>query len=108
VTEGRKYDSGKPRVSLLPVGPLLEVCRVLTYGAEKYTLRDASGNVTSDGANNWQLVAGGSTRYLDAAGRHLLAYMGGETHDAETGLHHLAHLACCAMFVLWHEQNGGR
>lgn len=36
----------------------------------------------------------------DALFRHLLAYLGGETEDAESGLPHLWHLACNAAFLI--------
>lgn len=33
----------------------------------------------------------GEQRYLDALYRHLQAYRSGESHDPESGLHHLSH-----------------
>lgn len=36
----------------------------------------------------------------NAALRHLLAFIDGETLDPETGLPHLAHVRCCAAFLL--------
>jgi hypothetical protein len=87
VGPGRKDDGGKIRVDLLPIGALQEVARVLTFGANKY------------GANNWQNVEPRS-RYYGAALRHLFARGRGETHDSESGLPHLAHAACCILFLL--------
>lgn len=101
--EGRKYDAGKPRPDLIPAGPLLEVSKVLAYGAAKYTKGASSGE------NNWQHVEGGRQRYHAAALRHVLQWQSGERHDSETGLHHLAHAACCLLFVLWFElRDGGK
>jgi hypothetical protein len=84
---GRKFDSEKLRVDLLPIGALLEVAEVVTYGAKKYD------------ENNWQNVRPVS-RYYGAALRHLWARARGETHDPESGLPHLAHAACCILFML--------
>lgn len=89
MTEGTKYDSGKPEFSLLPPYALEEVAKVLTYGANsKY------------GRDNWKNVPDGEYRYLNAAYRHLNAYIKGEKADPETGLNHLAHLTCCVLFML--------
>jgi hypothetical protein len=89
VTEGKKYDSGKPRWSLLPKGAVASIVDVLEFGAKKYA------------ENNWQLVPDGKTRYYDAAMRHLEAWHNGELNDPETGLPHLAHAGCCLMFLGW-------
>lgn len=92
---GVKYDSGKPRPSLLPAGPLMQVAEVLTFGSQKYA------------DDNWQQVpgAGGPRgRYADALLRHVLAWLGGERNDPESGLHHLAHAGCCVLFLLWFEE----
>lgn len=85
---GRKFDSAKPDPTLLPPRALLSVVRVLTKGVEKYD-RD-----------NWQIVPGARTRYLAAALRHTLAYLGGEKIDPELGENHLACAACSLLFLL--------
>lgn len=90
-TEGLKYDGGKPRWDLLLAGmplALEEVVRVLTYGSAKYA------------DHNWQHVERPHERYLAAGLRHEAAYQRGEDYDPETGLHHLAHEACCLLFRL--------
>ena len=84
--EGRKYDAGKNRLDLLLPGFLWEVGEVLSHGANKY------------GEYNWQHVE--PERYEAALLRHFIAWQCGAQTDPETGLHHLAHLACSAMF-LW-------
>ncbi len=86
---GVKFDTGKPSPSLLPMKPLLEVVKVLDFGAKKYA-RD-----------NWQKVSNAEERYLDAALRHLMAFTDGEENDEESGLSHLAHCMCCLLFLLW-------
>ena len=86
--QGLKFDSDKPRYSLIPPILNLEVAKVLTFGARKYA------------PNNWQLVENGEERYLDALYRHLEAYRSGELVDPESGLYHLSHAACNISFLL--------
>lgn len=92
---GVKADTGKLRHSLLPQGTLDEVLKVLEFGAKKYAV------------DNWQRVEDAETRYYDAAHRHLAAYWNGESTDPESKQHHLAHAICCAMFLMWFDQNKG-
>lgn len=86
-TEAMKYDGEKVRLDLLPVEPIIDIGKVLTYGARKYT------------AENWRKGLAWSRCY-GATLRHLLAWHKGETNDPETGLHHLAHAACEILFLL--------
>jgi hypothetical protein len=83
---GKKNDEDKQRTDLLPVGALLEVAKVLTHGASKYS------------ANNWQNVRPVS-RYWGALLRHGFARVRGEIVDPETGIKHTAHMACNALFL---------
>lgn len=86
MTEGRKDDNEKARMDLLPPDVLLEVARVLTFGAKKYAPR------------NWEKgIAYG--RVIAGALRHIMAIMQGEDRDPETGLMHSAHAICCMMFL---------
>ena len=85
---GRKFDKDKPDYTLLPWDAVEDVVRVLDFGAKKYA-RD-----------NWKHVDDAHNRYLAAAFRHLSAYAQGEQTDAETGLNHMAHAACCVLFML--------
>lgn len=94
VATGRKDDDGKLRYSLLPVGPLRRVVEVLEFGAKKY------------GIDNWQLVPDAARRYTDALMRHVEAWRGGEHTDEESGLPHLAHAICCALFLIWFDERG--
>lgn len=91
--QGQKFDTGKPRFSLLPKGALTSILKVLEYGAKKYSV------------DNWQQVENSRTRYYDAAMRHIQAWFEGETNDPETNEPHLAHAMCCLMFLLWFESN---
>lgn len=86
---GLKYDSNKPRYSLLPPNTLLNVVQVLEYGAIKYE------------PNNWRHVADARTRYYDAAMRHIDDWWNGSEIDEESSLPHLAHAICCLLFLLW-------
>jgi hypothetical protein len=88
---GTKYDDDKLKFSLLPVDPIIEVVRVLMFGAAKY------------GAHNWIGVQNAKNRYFDATMRHMFAWRQGEMRDSESGLHHLGHAACCVLFLLWFE-----
>jgi Domain of unknown function (DUF5664) len=90
--EGAKYDGSKERWDLLPIGPTIEVVKVLTFGARKYA------------DNNWQKVEHPRSRYFSAALRHLTAWFSGARADHESGLSHLAHAICCLLFCLWFEQ----
>lgn len=91
---GTKADGGKPMPRLLHesmAGAVASVVDVLSFGARKY----------SD--DNWKNVE--PKRYTDALYRHLNAHHKGEANDAESGLPHLAHAACCVLFLLHHEVN---
>lgn len=90
--EGAKYDDGKPRMDLLPSDPMKEVAKVLTFGAKKYA------------AHNWRKGINYSRVYAGLQ-RHLSAWNDNDTTDPETGLNHLAHAACCLMFLLEYELN---
>lgn len=88
MSEGRKFDQEKPQLYLLPPKSIVEVGKVLTYGAEKYD------------PENWRKVDDLQNRYTSAALRHIFAHIDGEENDEETGLSHLAHAMCCLLFKL--------
>lgn len=89
LSKGRKFDSGKRRLSLIPIPCINAILDVLEFGAKKYEV------------DNWQQVPQAETRYFDAAIRHLFAWREGEKIDPDSGCHHLAHAACCVIFLLW-------
>jgi hypothetical protein len=90
---GIKHDNEKPMMDLLPMAALTEVGKVLTEGSKKYS------------RHNWR--HGFKYSRLQAALlRHYSAFSEGEDHDPETKLLHLAHLTCCALFLLEHQVKG--
>lgn len=91
---GTKLDQGKLSYTLLPFKAITEVVKVLEFGKQKYA------------KDNWQKVPNGKERYIDAALRHIISYIGGETTDPESGLHHLAHATCCLLFAIWFDLVG--
>lgn len=82
-----KADKGKIQPTLVSPDLVKAVAEVRMFGTEKY--RDP---------DNWKEVE--PQRYLDALYRHLLAYIGGEECDLESGLSHLAHMGCNISFLL--------
>jgi hypothetical protein len=87
---GLKYDQGKPRMELISSIALIEIAKVYNAGAKKYSDHNWRGGM------KW-------SRLLGAAMRHLVAYIGGESKDPESGLSHLAHVATCMTFLLEYE-----
>lgn len=85
---GMKYDSGKPRMGLLPPLAITEMAKVMTFGANKYQ------------AHSWKQVENAQERYLDALLRHAIAYVAGERIDPESGLPTMAHIMCDAAFLI--------
>ena len=85
---GIKYDSEKPKMNLLPPKAIVEISKVLTFGASKYD------------AENWRKLDDLQNRYTAGALRHIFAHMDGEELDPETNLSHLAHAMCCLLFKL--------
>lgn len=102
-TEGRKDDTGKVRMDLIPPEVPFALATVLSFGAAKYTSR------------NWE--AGMSWgRVFGALMRHMWAWWGGAGPtnknfafgdvDAETGFSHLWHALCCLAFLVSYEARG--
>ena len=86
--KGSKVDAGKPRMDLVLGGfasALIEVTKVGTFGANKYT---------DDG---WKEVPKGKERYTDAMLRHWVYERSGEDYDDDSGLLHASHLAWNAL-----------
>jgi hypothetical protein len=86
-----KFDQHKLPLNLLSTEALNQTAAVLAFGAQKYA------------AHNWRAGFAWS-RPLAAAMRHITAFNDGEDRDPESGLSHLAHAACCIMFLLEFEK----
>lgn len=91
MSEGRKDDTGKLPLHLLPPDAVLEITKVLDFGQKKYSAR------------NWEAGMSWSRPYA-ALLRHMFAWWMGERSDPETGLSHLSHAGCCILFLLSYEQ----
>ena len=87
VTEGKKYDAGKPRMDLLDPYAIEQLAKVLTFGAKKYDPWNWSKGIVY-------------SRLIGAALRHLFEFMRGVDIDPESGLPHLSHAFCNIMFLL--------
>lgn len=85
--QSAKADKGKLELSLVNPQLVKAVAEVRMYGTEKY-----------GDSENWRKVE--PKRYVDALYRHLLAYIEGNEIDEESGLSHLAHMACNISFLL--------
>ncbi len=92
----KKADTDKPRMELLDPNYMLGVAQVLTFGAKKYD------------AYNWQkATVEDIERIKGAMLRHQMAYMNGEMCDPETGLNHMYHIGCNAMFLAYFDMQDG-
>lgn len=91
--DGRKDDAGKAPLDLLPFDALTEVGKVLQFGAAKYDPRNWEKGM------RWGKV-------LAALLRHVFLWAMCRGKDDETGLSHMAHAMCCAMFLLAYELRG--
>lgn len=96
---GTKYDSGKYQPSLVSKNLIEQLSRVREFGTKKYT-RD-----------NWKRGFK-YLRSIDAALRHIHAFLDGEDLDTESGLSHPAHAVACLEHLLWdmkeHPENDDR
>ena len=88
-----KDHKGKLQLTLVPRQIIKDIAAVRMFGTEKY--KDPE---------NWKTVE--IERYRNAAFRHFLAYLDNPKGlDAESGLPHLAHLACNIAFLCELERN---
>ena len=84
--EATRYYDGKLCWSLVDFNSLQDMVRVLEFGAKKYN-RD-----------NWKL--GLPTKQIcESMLRHIFAYLQGEDNDPESGIPHIGHIQCNAMFL---------
>ena len=90
---GKKYDNGKPRISLIPREAIEGAAMALTYGAKKYE---------EDHNYKKGLLF---SRLVDASMRHIIAWADGENLDPESGLSHLDHALASLAMLKFMEQN---
>lgn len=82
---GLRYNDGKLKWSYVHFGALEPMVRVLMFGAQKYE------------PFNWQKGLK-KDEILESMQRHLAKLMDGEQNDPESGLNHIGHIMCNAMF----------
>lgn len=84
--EGLRFNTGKSRIDLAPADAMFHVGKVLAMGAEKYD------------EHNWEKGMPYS-KVISSLERHLAKWKAGEDLDEESGLHHIDHLMCNALFL---------
>lgn len=94
MSESLKYDKDKVRMDLVPLECVESIAKVLTYSAKKYA------------DNSWQDLTDFWKRYKAALLRHLTAIDKGELIDSESGLPHIDHVLCNALFLSWGFHHG--
>ena len=88
-----RFNKGKPRFSLVSPIAHEELAKVLTMGAQKYA------------PYNW-MKGLPFMEVIDSLERHVNAFKRGENMDKESGLHHMAHVMCNAMFLIEYIEAG--
>lgn len=91
-----KFDDDKPMMHLVPLISVEAVAKVMTFGAKKYA------------PNGWKSVPNAVDRYNSAMLRHMVAIQKGEIIDPDSGLPHIDHIACNAMFLSYFHNNGNQ
>lgn len=98
--EGFKLDTGKRLWRLVPWDAMGPVVDVLTWACKRTDPKPYP-------EHNWRKVDGAVDRYHDALMRHVTAWQmhhqgleGGSEVDEQSGIHHLAHAACNALFLV--------
>lgn len=84
-----RYNTWKPKWSLVHYDSLLPMISVLMFWAQKYA------------ANNWKKSVN-EQELLESMQRHLASMMDGEINDSESNLPHVWHLMCNCMFYVFH------
>lgn len=85
---GDKFNSGKPRMSLIPGVAMRAVAMVYNYGEKKYAAWNWSKGLTF-------------SELIDATERHISYFKDGENLDRESNLHHLAHAVFGLLCILY-------
>lgn len=91
--QGKKFDQGKPPISLIPRQAIEGCAQAFAYGAKKY------------GTHNYRKGISYS-RLLDACMRHVVAFADGEDKDPESDLSHIYHALACLSMLSYMESLG--
>ena len=94
--KAERFNEGKPRLSFITEAnhALAGCADVLAFGEKKYA------------RSNWKKGLD-KHEIIDSLLRHLVAYQSGQTYDTDSGLHHLDHITCNAIFLA-DQYNGKR
>ena len=90
-TTAKRYNTGKPRYSLIDYASLESLVRVLEFGESKY------------GRDNWKLSLSKES-VLDSMIRHVAKLNDGEECDSESGLSHIGHILANGMFLEYYKR----
>lgn len=87
-----RFNTDKLKWSLVDFKSLEDMVRVLEFGAKKYD------------TDNWK--KGLPTKEIvESMLRHIYAYLDGEDLDPESGLPHIGHIQCNALFLSYMSKN---
>jgi hypothetical protein len=86
-----RYNEGKLQWSYVHFKSLEPMVRVLEFGALKYAPK------------NWMKPMD-TTKILESMQRHLAALFDGEEYDPESGISHMGHIQCNALFYNYHKE----
>jgi len=78
----------KAPLALVPPALIIGASEAMADGAAKY------------GPYNWREYAVEMVTYLEAALRHIYAFMDGEDNASDSGINHLKHVAACMGILL--------
>jgi len=123
MSKAYRFNNKKTKWSLVHFNSIKPLPDVLAYGAHKYSKFSKEGHdckfgheiskeevesegwtEESSGAHNWK-KGSDQKEILESLMRHLTALMDGETNDPESGLPHIGHIMCNAMFYQYFENN---
>jgi len=84
--QGDRFNDGKPKWALVDFKSLEPMVSVLEFGMKKYA------------KDNWKKGLD-SEEVLESLMRHTFALNSGDEFDPESGLSHIGHIQCNAMFL---------
>lgn len=87
-----RFNEGKAQWSLVDFDSLKPMVQVLEFGAEKYDRHNWKKGLTTSSITESLL-------------RHIFALMNGEEADPESGISHVGHIQCNAMFLAYMKAN---